>query len=274
MAGLVPDSVLATGDAAFVLGACGDWLLVPAAAAWLPPLGTLYVNLIMMIATPLVFLLVDAAAKSHGPTLILAAGRYAGPCATPVVARRRERFGSARTRLPAGLAALILAGCASLPAQTAPRGEVGVREVDTAVAPASRLSLGANESFQRPLFASDNALPDYPALLLAQRLPPQPVCLRVGISAEGSVVVSEPVHAGVDCAATARAAPGFVAAARAATRQWRFDPAFRCVYPEGLRPEHGMCVGKGVKEVPQAVSLVYRFVFEQVDGRGRVRMED
>ena len=87
-------------------------------------------------------------------------------------------------------------------------------------------------------------------------------------------MLAEPVHAGADCAGSATAAAEFVAAARAATLQWRFDPAFRCVYPGDIRPEHGMCVGKGVQEIPQAVSLVYRFVFEQVDGRGSVRMAD
>jgi hypothetical protein len=56
--------------------------------------------------------------------------------------------------------------------------------------------------------------------------------------------------------------------------QWRFDPAFRCVFPEGVRPAPGVCSGTGVEEIPQAVSLVYRFVFEQRDGRGNVRMAD
>lgn len=169
------------------------------------------------------------------------------------------------------VATLLLASCVTVPAPP-PRGAVGVREVDTAVPPAARLSLAANESFQRPLFGADNALPDYPEVLLARRLPPQSVCLRVGISEVGSVVLAEPVHEGADCAATANAAPELIAAARGATLQWRFDPAFRCVYPDGASPEPGICVGKGVQEIPQAVSLVYRFVFEQHDGRGRVRM--
>jgi hypothetical protein len=167
----------------------------------------------------------------------------------------------------------LLAGCATTP-EREPRGEVGMREVDAAVAPATRLVLASNESFQRPLFASANALPEYPAALLSQRLPAQAVCLRVGISETGDVLQSAPVHEGADCTATATTAAGFVAAAQAAAQQWRFDPAFRCVFPEGKPPEHGVCVGEGVREIPQAVSLVYRFVFEQVDGRGSVRMAE
>lgn len=169
--------------------------------------------------------------------------------------------------------AAFLAGCASRPAP-APRGAVGMREVDAAVAPAARLVLRSNESFQRPLFAAGNALPEYPQALLSQRLPAQAVCLRVGISETGHVLQSTPVQEGPDCAATATAASGFIAAAQAAAQQWRFDPAFRCVFPEGEPPEHGVCVGEGVREVPQAVSLVYRFVFEQSGGRGTVRMAE
>ena len=37
----------------FVLGALAGWAMGEAAGPWLQPLGTLYVNLIRMIATPL-----------------------------------------------------------------------------------------------------------------------------------------------------------------------------------------------------------------------------
>jgi hypothetical protein len=176
----------------------------------------------------------------------------------------------------AGLVAalLCLGACASVPPPREVRGDVGLREIDAPVAPSERLDLASNESFQRPLFASSNELPDYPAELLPQALPPQPVCLRVGIDEQGAVTLADPVQDGEACAPTALAAPPFVAAAQAAARSWRFDPAFRCVFPEGQPPEHGLCVGKGVREVPQAVSLVYRFVFEQVEGRGAVRLGD
>jgi hypothetical protein len=172
------------------------------------------------------------------------------------------------------IAPLLLASCAGAPAKLPSRGDVGLREVDAAVAPSARLTLAPNENFQRPLFDSENALPRYPETLLARRLPAQPVCLQVGISERGRVMLAEPVAAGAECAATPAAAPEFVAAARAAALRWRFDPAFRCVYPPGATPEPGYCDGEGVEEIPQAVSLTYRFVFEQRDGRGRVRMAD
>jgi Na+/H+-dicarboxylate symporter len=60
---------------AFVLGALAGWLLGPVAAIWLQPLGTLYVTLIKMIATPLVFFaVVNAVASLHGQRSVAALG--------------------------------------------------------------------------------------------------------------------------------------------------------------------------------------------------------
>jgi Na+/H+-dicarboxylate symporter len=59
----------------FVLGALAGWLLGADAATWFAPLGTLYVTLIKMIATPLVFFAVVAAiARLHGQSSIAALG--------------------------------------------------------------------------------------------------------------------------------------------------------------------------------------------------------
>ncbi len=64
----------------FVLGGLAGWLLGPAAATWLQPLGTLYINLIRMIAVPLVlFAVINAVASLHGQRSIAAlAGRTFG----------------------------------------------------------------------------------------------------------------------------------------------------------------------------------------------------
>jgi hypothetical protein len=148
-------------------------------------------------------------------------------------------------------------------------------EVDSAVPRESRLTLSQNERFNRPLPAADNAIPVYPEALLAKRLPPQALCLRVSIDEAGAVSDSVPIATGPDCPEIEQVAPDFYEAANTATRTWRFDPAFRCVYPEGTTPDpQGGCWGEGAREVPQAVSLAYRFVFEQVDGRGSVRLSE
>ena len=53
--------------AGFVLGALAGWAMGPAAETWLQPLGTLYINLIRMIAVPLVFFaVVNAVSALHG----------------------------------------------------------------------------------------------------------------------------------------------------------------------------------------------------------------
>ncbi|HZI12864.1 MAG TPA: dicarboxylate/amino acid:cation symporter [Myxococcus sp.] len=60
---------------AFVLGALVGWLVGPPAGTWLQPLGTLYVNLIKMIATPLVFFaVIHAVASLHGQKSVAALG--------------------------------------------------------------------------------------------------------------------------------------------------------------------------------------------------------
>lgn len=59
----------------FVLGALAGWLVGPSAGPWFQPLGTLYVNLIKMIATPLVFFaVINAVAALHGQKSVAALG--------------------------------------------------------------------------------------------------------------------------------------------------------------------------------------------------------
>ena len=61
--------------AGFVLGALAGWLMGPAAQTWFGPLGTVYVNLIRMIAVPLVlFAVVNAVASLHGQKSVAALG--------------------------------------------------------------------------------------------------------------------------------------------------------------------------------------------------------
>jgi hypothetical protein len=175
---------------------------------------------------------------------------------------------SHRTHFALGTA-LLLAGCMA----TAPtRGQVGVAEVDSAVPDDARMVLGRNETFEAPMPNVANAVPVYPEGLLVQRLPPQTVCVRVSIDEDGGVSATAPISAGPDCPAPGNAETAFYQAASDAALTWHFEPAFLCVYPEGETPTQRGCYGEGVKEVPKAVSLVYRFVFEQVDGRGAVRM--
>lgn len=170
--------------------------------------------------------------------------------------------------------ALLLAGCATPPAKAPPpeprrSGDVAVRPL-LKVAGAQRLELPANEVFNAPLAESANAVPAYPSALLAQRLPPQVVCLRVSIGEQGGVIGTAPIARPPQCPSAGEIAPAFADAAAVAASGWRFDPAFRCIYPDADSVQPGCA--PGMPRVKQPVSLVYRFVFEQHDGRGSVQV--
>ena len=181
----------------------------------------------------------------------------------------------ARTPLALPMLLLALAGCSTTPVadtSTAPprKGEVGVEDLTATLAPSARITLADNENFLPPLPEPGNPSPAYPSELLARRLPPQTVCLRVSISEDGAVTSSAPLVQPPDCAEPDSAAQPFLAVAQSTVAGWRYDPAVRCVFEHGPKPDYPTCVD--ARETPQAVSLTYRFVFEQQDGRGSVRM--
>lgn len=153
-------------------------------------------------------------------------------------------------------------------------GDVGVTDISEIAAPSGRLVLAENETFFLPLPELDNAPPAYPQPLLAQRLPPQVVCLQIAIGTHGEVMTVLPLAPAAKCPADdpgvqAAGDRRFSDAARDALLGWRFDAAFRCEYPNESARLRQDCTGG--REFPQAISLVYRFIFEQRDGRGSVR---
>lgn len=176
----------------------------------------------------------------------------------------------------AGAAILLLAltACAGTvketPAHSVRNGEVGVEELTATHAASERIALADNENFLPPLAEPGNQPPQYPAALLAQRLPLLVVCLRVDVSEEGAVTSSAPFVKPPECAERGVVAQPFLDAAQTAIAAWRYDPAVRCVFEHGPRPNYPTCVD--ARETPQAVSLTYRFVFEQHNGHGSVRM--
>jgi len=179
----------------------------------------------------------------------------------------------------AGLSVVLLtvAACATRPATVvadpSPSGQVGVQDITVAALASGRLQLASNETFLPATEEPDNAVPEYPEPLLVQRLPPQVVCLRVSVGTDGAVMSTAPITGSTDspqCAATHSVDPAFYASAAQAASMWRFSPALRCVFPDAKsRSDTGCWGGKGVL---QPVSLAYRFVFEQHDGRGSVQM--
>src|SRR5690606_7255505 len=150
-------------------------------------------------------------------------------------------------------ACALLAACVTTPEQASRTGAVGFSEITTAAPVQARLALADNESFEPPVPHSGNALPSYPAHLLERRLPPQALCLRIGIGEDGSVVDAEPVSEGPDCPGDLIEESAFFAAASQTVRTWRFDPAFRCVHPspEAAQASQGGCGFDGTRETPQ-----------------------
>jgi hypothetical protein len=133
-----------------------------------------------------------------------------------------------------------------------------------------RLVLADNESFLLPLDDMKNVHPSYPQDLLGRNLPPRTVCLKVGIDEKGAVTVVYKAPVTEFCPAGAE--PEFLAASEQAARTWKFDPALRCVFRNVADKERAVASCDGGKSVPQAVTLVYRFRFEQTDGKPKVHV--
>lgn len=175
------------------------------------------------------------------------------------------------------LCAVVLAGCATQSpvasgGDASRSGQVGMREISGAIVQPSRMTLADNESFLVPIEDDANASPRYPEGLLAQQLPPQAVCMRVGVGKDGVVVSSAPVVQAPECPAPGEIDAAFFAAVASAVAQWRYEPGLRCIFPDAKTKDDTFGSCGGYTEVPEAVSLTYRFVFEQKDGRGSVRL--
>lgn len=171
-----------------------------------------------------------------------------------------------------GCVAVLCAHAATAHAQTvaaATSPSTPAPAIGTA-AQGDRLVMADNESFLLPLDDRKNVHPSYPQDLLARRLSPRTVCLRVGIDEKGAVIVVAGAPASEFCVMDAE--PEFLAASEAAARTWRFDPALRCVFRNAKDKERAHASCDGGKSVPQAVTLVYRIRFEQVDGQPKVHV--
>lgn len=130
---------------------------------------------------------------------------------------------SMRSLLPISL--LFLAACAqtpprpaaATPAAPANHGKVQASLIDAQAA--DRHVADGDVQYQSPQAWPDNAMPDYPPALLAQRLPPQRVAVRLIVDTQGRVADVQRL-----AAAEAPAADAFFASVQAAAQQWQFSP--------------------------------------------------
>lgn len=165
----------------------------------------------------------------------------------------------------AALLALGLSGAAYAEDAAAP--------VEDGSADAGQLQLGENETFLMPIDEPGNRLPEYPAAVLAQAVPSAQVCMRIDIDEEGGVSYAGPVVREPDCPPITQLTKQFSDAAEAALRTWRFEPAIKCTFRNKRAKEAAGMSCQGGRETPVATTLTFRFLFEQIDGQGRVRMQ-
>lgn len=172
-----------------------------------------------------------------------------------------------------------VAGCASTPVVSTadpsdPSGVVGMRPFEPGATPeVGRLALASHESFLMPVGDLANRPPVYPESRLPGRWPPQVVCLRLAVGTDGRVHDVADVTGRPGCEIDSPSHPDFASAAMHAVQGWRFEPAVRCVFASAADRQAASNTGcANAEEIPEAVSLHYRFVFEQVDGRGAVRL--
>ena len=170
------------------------------------------------------------------------------------------------------LVLLMLVACASRPPAPVPvepeaQGRVSGELLLDPAAPAAAPAV--DEVHESPIQLAGNPNPHYPAQLVAARLAPVAVAVRVVVDAEGKVARVEALNPETDSAD-----PAFFAAVRDALLQWRFEP-FRVIqWLPG--PDHN---GDGEPDGEVAGDMQtrpfrfdMRFRFEVIDGVARVSM--
>lgn len=159
---------------------------------------------------------------------------------------------------------LIATACRSVPTQAPPpppSGEVDAQRIESVASDRYEVAEGA--TYEQPRAVDTNTMPVYPPALLAQRLPPQSVGVRLVVDPEGRVAEVQALDP--DGSATG----GFLASVRASCATWRFSPLTetRAVEVRRRLPDGDL----EIEYVPQTRALPfhldYRFVFRQVDGR-------
>lgn len=136
------------------------------------------------------------------------------------------------------------------------------------------LQLTDKQTFLLPIDEPGNRLPEYPAdVLTQQQVPSRAICMRVDIDEEGAVSYTGPVVREPECPAVTELSKQFVDVSVAALSSWRFEPAIVCTFRSKDAKEAAGMSCQGGREKPQATSLTFRLLFDQVDGKGVVRLQ-
>ncbi|MCI2262792.1 hypothetical protein [Xanthomonas indica] len=181
------------------------------------------------------------------------------------------------------LLALALSGCASHVPKEAPQPTKRIDSVDQRMletgfgaapgaAAVQSYRMRPQEVFRMPQ-PLQAPTPQLPAESPRRTLAPTTVCVRVILSAQGTVERSALLNDRPDCSAGAQPEMAdLLQAVQAAVVQWRFVPAAICTYADpAQRPaQEGRCDdAQSVQEVP--VTLAYAFTFEVRQGKASVQ---
>ena len=136
------------------------------------------------------------------------------------------------------------------------------------------LQLTDKQTFLLPIDEPGNRLPEYPVeVLTQQQVPSRAVCMRVDIDEEGEVSYTGPLVREPECPAVTALSKQFVDVSVAALSNWRFEPAVVCTFRSKDAKEAAGMSCQGGREKPQATSLTFRLLFNQVDGKGVVLLQ-
>jgi hypothetical protein len=195
-------------------------------------------------------------------------------CATRAVAARRAAAPHALVVALLFAAALaLLGGCATPPVATqAYTDTLSGQVVGAPIEPgeADRYALEPGVRYDHAIPERDNATPAYPESLLALRLDPVEIRVRLVVDATGSVTSVDPLQP---------LAPGreaFLAVVQDTLGAWRFAPLIRIEEAPGHSTVRYGDVS--VSYAGRATALPYHqdylFVFTQVDGVPQVRASE
>lgn len=174
--------------------------------------------------------------------------------------------------LRALISLLLLSACSSpQPERVERSGHVDQRTLPAAGSMPS-YAMAPQEQFRMPA-PLRTVTPALPAELLQHSLPPTTICVRIVVTAEGSVQRVDVLDDRFECRDGARPENAALATAvRTQLLEWTFVPAAICTWPMGTRPPDVPCSGATqVRPVP--VTLLYAFTFEVREGKATVRSE-
>jgi TonB family protein len=125
-------------------------------------------------------------------------------------------------------------------------------------------AVATNETWFEPTPMDEHVAPVYPEELLAQKLPPTTVRVRLIVDQDGTVTDSTALEAPPNY-------PQFYAAVQAAVRQWAYSPLVRSVPGEETTLYfHGWSSTYPGKATAMPFHQDYDIVFTQKDGKGVV----